>query len=73
MIVRGTRGRRRTPHRPTLDPGPILSEVAYASGAVNTVILHDGRKIGENTDWSGFAEPFRRKMSDVALEFVGRT
>jgi len=47
-----------------------LSENARALGAVNTVILRDGRKIGENTDWSGFAEPFRRKMSDVPLNRV---
>jgi len=47
-----------------------LSDNARALGAVNTVILRDGRKIGENTDWSGFAEPFRRKMGDVALDRV---
>ena len=47
-----------------------LSENARALGAVNTVILRDGKKIGENTDWSGFAEPFRRKMSDVPLNRV---
>ena len=47
-----------------------LSDNARALGAVNTVILRDGRRIGENTDWSGFAEPFRRKMSDVALDRV---
>ena len=47
-----------------------LSEDARALGAVNTVILRDGKKIGENTDWSGFAEPFRRNMSDVALNRV---
>jgi shikimate dehydrogenase len=47
-----------------------LSENARALGAVNTVILRDGKKIGENTDWSGFAEPFRRKMSDAPLNRV---
>ena len=47
-----------------------LSDNARALGAVNTVILKDGKRIGENTDWSGFAEPFRRKMSDVALDRV---
>src|SRR3954465_10567825 len=47
-----------------------LSENARALGAVNTVIIKDDKKIGENTDWSGFAEPFRRKMSDVALDRV---
>jgi shikimate dehydrogenase len=36
-----------------------LSDNARALGTVNTVILKDGRKIGENTDWFGFAEPFR--------------
>ena len=44
-----------------------LSDNARALGAVNTVVLKDGKKIGRNTDWSGFAEPFRRKMSDVPL------
>ena len=29
---------------------------ARALGAVNTVVLRDGRRIGHNTDWSGFAE-----------------
>jgi shikimate dehydrogenase len=47
-----------------------LSDNARALGAVNTVILKDGKRVGENTDWSGFAEPFRRKMSDVALDRV---
>ena len=47
-----------------------LSDNARALGAVNTVILKGGKRIGENTDWSGFAEPFRRKMSDVALDRV---
>ena len=47
-----------------------LSDDARALGAVNTVVLKDGKRIGHNTDWSGFAEPFRRKMSGVALERV---
>ncbi len=47
-----------------------LSENARALGAVNTVLFKDGKRIGENTDWSGFAEPFRRAMSDVALDRV---
>ena len=33
-----------------------LSEDARALGAVNTVVLKDGRRIGHNTDSSGFAE-----------------
>ncbi len=43
-----------------------LSEDAKALGAVNTVLLRDGRRIGHNTDWSGYAEGFRRNMGDVA-------
>ncbi len=49
-----------------------LSDNARALGAVNTVLLRDGKRIGENTDWSGFAEPFRRKMSDVPLNRVAQ-
>jgi shikimate dehydrogenase len=47
-----------------------LSNDARALGAVNTVVLKDGKRVGHNTDWSGFAEPFRRKMSGVRLERV---
>lgn len=47
-----------------------LSDDARALGAVNTVLLRDGRRIGHNTDWSGFAEPFRRTMADVPLRRV---
>ncbi|TCM52247.1 shikimate dehydrogenase [Rhizobium sp. PP-F2F-G48] len=36
-----------------------LSPEAEALGAVNTVVLRDGRRIGHNTDCSGFAEGFR--------------
>jgi shikimate dehydrogenase len=42
-----------------------LSPDARAIGAVNTVLFRDGRRIGHNTDWSGFAESFRRSMGDV--------
>ena len=47
-----------------------LSEDARALGAVNTVLFKDGKRIGHNTDWSGFAEPFRSKMADVARDRV---
>ncbi len=39
-----------------------LSEDARQLGAVNTVVLKDGRRIGHNTDCSGFAEGFRRGL-----------
>ena len=39
-----------------------LSEDARALGAVNTVVFRDGGRTGHNTDWSGFAESFRRGL-----------
>jgi shikimate dehydrogenase len=47
-----------------------LSEDARAIGAVNTVVLGDGKRIGHNTDCPGFAEPFRRKMADAPRKNV---
>lgn len=47
---------------------PLLHELsadARALGAVNTVVLREGRRIGHNTDCSGFAEAFRRGLPDV--------
>ncbi|GGF31720.1 shikimate dehydrogenase (NADP(+)) [Aliidongia dinghuensis] len=44
-----------------------LSDDARALGAVNTVLFKDGKRIGHNTDWSGFAEPFRRRMAGAPL------
>jgi shikimate dehydrogenase len=52
---------------------PLLDELspdARALGAVNTVVLRDGKRRGENTDWWGFAEAFRRNMQGVALDHV---
>lgn len=48
-----------------------LSEDAKALGAVNTVVLRGGRRIGHNTDWSGFYRAFREGMpGDVAMARV---
>jgi shikimate dehydrogenase len=47
-----------------------LSADAEAIGAVNTVVFRDGKRVGHNTDWSGFATPFRRALGDVALDHV---
>ncbi len=47
-----------------------LSPDARALGAVNTVLLRDGRRVGYNTDWFGFAESFRRGQPDVPLRRV---
>jgi shikimate dehydrogenase len=52
---------------------PLLGELsrdAREVGAVNTVLLRDGRRIGHNTDWWGFAESFRRGLPNVALQRV---
>ena len=52
---------------------PHLDELtpdARALGAVNTVVFQDGRSIGNNTDWWGFAESFKRELTDVARECV---
>ncbi|WP_262703003.1 MULTISPECIES: shikimate dehydrogenase [Streptomyces] len=43
-----------------------LSEDAALLGAVNTVVFgEDGRAIGHNTDWSGFARSFARGLPDA--------
>jgi shikimate dehydrogenase len=47
-----------------------LSEDARALNAVNTVVIKGGRLIGHNTDWSGFAEGFRRGLPDAKLDRV---
>jgi shikimate dehydrogenase len=47
-----------------------LSPDAEALGAVNTVVFRDGRAIGHNTDWSGFARSFDRGLSDVPTDRV---
>jgi shikimate dehydrogenase len=47
-----------------------LSPDAAALGAVNTVVFRDGRAVGHNTDWSGFARSFDRGLPDVALDDV---
>jgi shikimate dehydrogenase len=47
-----------------------LSPDAAALGAVNTVVFRDGRAIGHNTDWSGFARSFDRGLPDAALDDV---
>lgn len=52
---------------------PLLDELsaeARGIGAVNTVVLKNGKRIGHNTDCLGFAEGFRRGLQGVALERV---
>lgn len=47
---------------PSLDE---LSDRASALGAVNTVVLRDGRAIGHNTDWCGYQKPFADALPDA--------
>ena len=47
-----------------------LTEDAAALRAVNTVVFSNGRRIGHNTDWWGFAESFRRGLRDVPADVV---
>lgn len=47
---------------------PLLDELspeAAAIGAVNTVVFAEGKRLGHNTDWWGFAESFKRGLPDV--------
>lgn len=47
-----------------------LSPEASELGAVNTVVFHERRAIGHNTDWSGFLAGFRRGLPDAAVREV---
>lgn len=47
-----------------------LSDDARALGAVNTMVFEDGRRIGHNTDWWGFAESVRRGLPDIRKDRV---
>jgi shikimate dehydrogenase len=47
-----------------------LSDDARALEAVNTVVFKDGKRVGHNTDWYGFAENFRRGLSDAPRDHV---
>jgi shikimate dehydrogenase len=52
---------------PLLD---TLSDDAATLGAVNSVVLRDGRRHGHNTDWWGFAEAFRPRLPNADLNHV---
>jgi shikimate dehydrogenase len=47
-----------------------LSPDARAIGAVNTVVFRNGRRLGFNTDWTGFAESFRHNLGDAGRDRV---
>lgn len=47
-----------------------LSPEAQLLNAANTVVFDCGKRLGHNTDWWGFAEAFRRNLSDVPRSAV---
>lgn len=47
-----------------------LSDAAQALGAVNTVVLRDGKRHGDNTDWSGYRRSFVEGLGDRARDRV---
>ncbi|OED00994.1 shikimate dehydrogenase [Rhizobium sp. YK2] len=47
-----------------------LSQDGATLGAINTITFANGRRIGHNTDWWGFAEGFRRGLPDAPLSTV---
>ena len=52
---------------PELD---ALAPEAEALGAVNTIVLGDGRRVGHNTDASGFREAFERRLPGARTDRV---
>lgn len=47
-----------------------LSQDAATLGVINTITFGNGRRIGHNTDWWGFAEGFRRGLPDADVATV---
>ena len=41
---------------------------AHALGASNLVVIRDGRSIGHNTDWVGFADALRASLPDATAD-----
>lgn len=51
-----------------------LSDLAAAIGAVNTIVVHDGKLIGHNTDATGFARAFTEVLGspgDAPIALIG--
>jgi len=48
-----------------LDLVDELSPEAAALGAVNTIVIRDGRTVGHNTDWVGFASALSTTLPDA--------
>lgn len=48
----------------------VLSPEAQALGAVNTVVFDDGKAVGHNTDWSGFAGSLELGLASATRDRV---
>lgn len=57
------------PHKETImTMMDILEDSAQKIGAVNTVVLHDGKRIGRNTDAFGFIENLRESAPEFTFK-----
>lgn len=60
--------------REAFDLADDVDGIARAAGALNTLMLRDGRWVGANTDAHGFLEPLRRRVAnlrDVRVTVLG--
>ena len=58
------------PHKETIiSYVDTLTDAAQSIGAVNTVYKHDGKMIGDNTDWVGFSKSLKEQY-DVSEKSV---
>ena len=59
------------PHKQAIIPFlDELSEDSRAIGAVNTIVLHQGKKYGFNTDWQGFTLDIKPQISGISRALV---
>jgi shikimate dehydrogenase len=47
-----------------------LSDEAHLLGTVDTVLLRNGKRLGHNTDWWGFAETLRQQLPEARMDHV---
>jgi shikimate dehydrogenase len=56
--------------RAAIDWVDELSSDAEILQSINTIVFANGRRLGHNTDWFGFAESFRRWLPEARLDAV---
>ncbi|MDE1178295.1 MAG: shikimate dehydrogenase [Edaphobacter sp.] len=47
-----------------------LSNAAREIGSINTIVLKDGKRYGDNTDWSGFSDNLTATLPGISLNRV---